>query len=247
MLGNNYDFQIASKRLYQDGLKINWPFLVLLPGIFIVKKDKVIYFFLLSLLLMTGVFFLGYLTRVYGVSRLISGIMMFAHFLIAYIVAICFSEKLTIRRISYLCILAIAVFVSLYVNRRLIRENFNITPGNAYNDYGFLRNLVMPNDVILSDRGSNSGIPSFNGKIIASDKPVYWVDDIKERRKAVESFFTRENPDSLRKAILDKYQPDYILLDYTRAGLYPSTIQWIRGLGKIVYKKNQQELIRIKK
>ncbi|NII27266.1 hypothetical protein HB364_19410 [Pseudoflavitalea sp. X16] len=243
IFGNNYDFQITSKSLYHGVLRINWPLLLILPGLWAVKKDKTIYFFLLSLGIMTALFLLGYFTQVYGIARLIAGIMLFGQFLIAYIAIQCLYEKPVLRGRLYLGMLGMALVAAVFLNHRVIGDNMHITSGHVYGGYDFLRQLVKTDDVILSDRGSNSGIPAFNGKVVASDKPAYWVEDMAARRKAVDAFFTGENPDSLRKAIIDQYDPDYIFLDYTRNTLQPATIQWLRSLGKVVYQKGQLELI----
>ena len=247
LFGNNEDFQLASKKLYRGGVRVNWPFLLLIPGIFLIKKDKIISFFLLSLSLMIGIFFLGYLIRVYTVSRLISGIMMFAQLLMAYFIVISFFQKNKMLNKAYVCFIIACFSVTLFINRKLINDSLHIPYGHFYKDYNFLRQLVNTDDVVLSDRGSSSGIPSFNGKVISNDKPVYWISDIKERREAMRTFFTKENPDSIRKIVIDKYKPDYILLDHSRLDLQPLTIQWIRSLGEAVYKKDQKELIHLKR
>lgn len=243
VFGNNYDFQVTSKSLYHGVLRINWPLLLILPGLWIVKRDKTVDFFLLSLGMMTSLFLLGYFTKVYGIARLIAGIMLFGQFLIAYIAIQCLYEKPAGQGRLYLNILGMALVTAVFLNHRVIGDNMHIRSGHVYAGYDFLRQYVKTDDVILSDRGSNSGIPAFNGKVIASDKPAYWVEDMATRRKAVDVFFAGENSDSLRKVIIDQYHPHYIFLDHTRNTLQPATIQWIRSLGRVVYQKGSLELV----
>jgi len=242
----NEEFNTSWERLYHGERRIAWPFLALIPGIFFAPKNKITYFFFVSVAIMVVLFVAGYFLKMYGFSRLISGIMMFTQILIAYLIVTFFFHK-NVKRILYIFFVSFCFLFCLLLNRKLIIETFYIPTGHFYKGYEFLREKINPDDLVLSDLGSSLGIPSFNGKVISTGKPVYWIKDSKERREAVKAFFTKENPDSLRKIIIDKYNPDYILLDSTRLDLKPSTIQWIRSLGETIYKKKQLELIRIKK
>jgi hypothetical protein len=245
LFGNNSDFQIASKRLYQGVFRMYWPCLLVLPGFFFARRDKIFYFFFSTLGLMTAIYVVGYITKIYGVGRIIAGIMMFAHFLMAYMIVQCVANKRRISSILYLILLGGAFCTSLFLNKKFINTAFNTPRGHEYINYGFLRTLVKSNDIVLSDRGSNSGIPSFSGKVVSWDKPLYWVADLDERRSAVQAFFSVSTSDSIRKVILEKYKPDFVLFDYSRLDLNPQTVQWIESLGKVIYKKNQQELIEL--
>ena len=141
------------------------------------------------------------------------------------------------------------VTISLCLNLRPLLDTFFKVFENKnieyYNKYDFLRNLVVSDDIILSDAKSNWIIPSFNGKVISSIHPLYWINDINERRNAVNSFFIKENPDSLRQFVIHKYYPDYLLIDYTKVQFEYSTLQWLKSIGQTVYKENQLELINL--
>ena len=92
---------------------------------------------------------------------------------------------------------------------------------------------------------SNWYIPSINGKVIASIHPLYWVNDHQDRRDDIKSFFMKENKDSLRLITIQKYHPDYVLIDFQNVELNNSTYQWLRTIGETIYKKNDLELIKI--
>lgn len=113
--------------------------------------------------------------------------------------------------------------------------------------YNFLRNIIESDKLILSDSKSNWFIPSFNGKVISSMHPLYWVNDINERRRAIHSFFTRESSNVLRVGIIQKYHPDYILLNHSEIDLNESTQKWLNRIGQTTYKSDQLELIKIRK
>lgn len=250
MLGNNSDFNRDSLKLYVSPFQINWPILMIIPSLFVIKKDRIFNFFLIAIIIMTLIYIGGYALKIYGVSRLISNIMMFAHFLIAYTVFSLLKEQRLHGNIYYIS-LSMAILLSLGINFRPFYYTFisifktkNI---EYYNRYDFLRTHVSSDDVILSDGNSNLIIPSFNGKVVSYIFPVYWVNDIEERRNEVNSFFNSKTSDSLRQVIMQKYKPDYILINFGETNFNGSTLQWLESNGQIAYKENQMELIKLKR
>jgi len=248
LIGNNTDFHTISKGLYSGFIKNNWPLVLLVPSLFFIKKDKIFNFFLIGIILMFLIYISGFIFKIYGVSRLISNIMMFAHILMAYSVVLLINEPKMYSK-AYLITLFIAITISLSLNNRNLRSTVDNIFKNKniedYNKFSFLRNLVAPDDIILSDANSSWIIPSFSGKVISSLHPIYGINDINERRNALDSFFIKENSDSIRQVIIHKYHPNYLLIDYSKVDLEFSTFQWLKSIGQTVYKDNQLELIKI--
>ncbi len=250
LVGNNVDINRVNRALFSRVISINWPLLLIIPGLFIVKRNKIYYFFLIAIILMAMVFVGGYILNINGLSRLISNIMMFTQFLIAYLVVQLIKERVTFGKI-YLTAISIAFLISLFINFQSIKNSSYyrlLSKKNIeyYSKYEFLRNLVQPDAIILSDENSNWIIPSFNGKVIASKHAICWIDDINERRDAVKSFFYEANPDILRQDIIQKYHPDFLLIDYSKVHFKDSTRQWIKSIGYTLYYKDKLELILIK-
>jgi hypothetical protein len=230
LLSNGDNFNTDSQILYKDILQKNWPLALMA----------------ISLMILTLI--LGYLTNVYGFSRLISNVMLFAHFLIAYLVVLHIKEPVAYSK-WYFLVLGIAIILSLNLNFHRFLYSFNIFRKRDtvyYEKYSFLKFKVAPDDIVLSDAESSFILISYNGKVVSSKRPLYWIDDIDERRAAVETFFNRETPDDQRNFILQKYQPDYILIDHIKVNLKSSSIDWLRRLGKIAYTKDNLELIKLK-
>ena len=246
---NTQDFHIDSFNLYANVFRICWPILLIIPGLLYFKSDKVIRF-LFVLIILTIIFYIsGFVFKVYGFSRLIANSMMFAHILIAYLVVIT-ARKLNLFAKLYLVVIIISLLSSIYSNRYSLIKKVNVfkTANNDYYmKYNFLRNIIESDKLILSDSKSNWFIPSFNGKVISSMHPLYWVNDINERRRAVHSFFTRESSNVLREGIIQKYHPDYILLNHSEIDLNESTQKWLNRIGQTTYKGDQLELIEIRK
>jgi hypothetical protein len=180
---------------------------------------------------------------------LIANSMMMAQFLVAYLVAIA-SRKLDLFAKLYVSLIIISLLSCVYLNRYSLIKKVNVfgtTNKDYYMKYDFLRSHLESDKLILSDPKSNWFIPSFNGKVISSKHPLYWVSDINERRSAVHSFFTRGSSNVLREGIIQKYQPDYILINHSEIDFNVSTQKWLNSLGETTYKSDQLELIEIRK
>jgi hypothetical protein len=246
---NTQDFHIDSYNLYANVSRICWPILLIIPGIIYVKSDKLIRFLFVLVILTLILYMFGFVFRVYGFSRLIANSMMMAQFLVAYLVAIA-SRKLDLFAKLYVSLIIISLLSCVYLNRYSLIKKVNVfgtTNKDYYMKYDFLRSHLESDKLILSDPKSNWFIPSFNGKVISSKHPLYWVSDINERRSAVHSFFTRGSSNVLREGIIQKYQPDYILINHSEIDFNVSTQKWLNSLGETTYKSDQLELIEIRK
>ncbi len=244
----NSDFHSDSLKLYSNIFWKNWPLLFIIPGFVFLKKNSIIIFFVLVIVCLLLIYVGGYVFNIYGVSRVISTTVMFSHFLMAYYMVILISERKLVYKI-YLSSLFVAIIISLGLNFRnlgsVVLGPFKQKNIEYYNKFSFLKELVKFDDVILSNNSSNWIIPSFQGKVVASEQPLYWIKDQNERRLAVNSFFSKTNPDSIRQTIINKYHPNYLLIDYEKVNFESSTLQWIKIIGQTIYKKNQIELLKI--
>jgi len=246
--GNNADFHNDSLILYRDILKTNWPFFFVLPALLFVRKNKLIGFFVLTILLMILVYAYGHFSRHFGLSRMISYIMIFAHILIAYLAFFLLKEQQKMGKL-YLGGLMIAFLFSIYLNVGTVWKDAVMRISQKkdigyYDKFNFLRQTVESNDIVLANQNANWLIPSFNGKVLSSFHPLYFIDDLIPRRVAVDSFFNIENTDSFRQTVLDRYHPDYVLIDHSNEQIKTSTALWLREIGQEVYKKNKLELIK---
>lgn len=245
---NNMDFHAQSLVMYSDIIKKNWPILFIIPSFIFLNKDSIVMFFSLTIIALLLFYIGGYVFNFHGVSRVISSAMLFSHFLIAYGIIFLVSKPKSFNKI-YLLFLFSAIIISISLNFRQLGHialgAFKQKDIEYYNRFSFLKRLVKPNDIILSDSESNWIIPSFNGKVIASDHPLYWINDFEDRRNDVISFFIKKNLDSLRLVTINKYHPDYILINYKNVDFNNSTNQWLKTIGESIYKKNELELIKI--
>ncbi|MBS1668453.1 MAG: hypothetical protein JST58_13840 [Bacteroidetes bacterium] len=79
-----YNFHSDSLPLYQGIISRNWPLLFVFPAFFI-KRDPIIFFFLATIITLTAIYFTGYLLKVYGASKILFNLNMFADLLIGYL------------------------------------------------------------------------------------------------------------------------------------------------------------------
>jgi len=244
--GDNAIFHQESLVLYQDILEKVWPAAAALPALIFFKKDRVINFLLVSIGIMLLVYLAGDLTGEYGLSRLLSPIMIFSQLLISYFLFYLFKTNKGFFKLYLLSCLASLVLCA-YINRRSLRRTVNLlkpTQTHYYSRYAFLQKIVGRYDLILSDTNSNQYIPTFSGKVLAFKSPLYWVNDINERKASVISFFNPSTPDTLRQVIINKYHPDYVLIDQPSV-LKDSTLLWLKRNGRVVYTEDELLLINL--
>lgn len=248
LMSNNPDFHKDSRELYLNVIRINWPLILVLPVIILLPNDKIVRIFTATIIIMLAIYASGYLLKIYGLGRLISNILMCAHFLIAYTL-VKVNKKHHLAGKLYTIALIFALLLSLYLNRIVFKRTLAVLymeNTDYYSKFSFLKSVISPGEVILSDENSNLYIPTFDGKVISVNRPLHWVNDIEERRNDVKVFFGTGTPDSLRNEIIKKYRPDYLLLDFSHFNPDNKTIKWMKEKGKTVYNNNSIELIHLK-
>jgi hypothetical protein len=243
---DNAIFHQESKVLYQDIPGEVWPAAAALPALIFFKKDRVINFLSLAIGIILVVYVAGYLTGKYGLSRLLSPLMIYAQLLIGYFLFYLFKTNTKFFKVYLLSSLA-CLILCIYLNRTSLIKTLNLLKPiqtHYYSRYEFLQKTVKRYDLILSDMSSNQYIPTFSGKVIAFKSPLYWVNDISERKADVTSFFNPSTSDTLRQKIINKYHPDYLLIDQA-SQLTDSTLFWLKKTGSIVYTKDGLCLITV--
>ena len=108
--------------------------------------------------------------------------------------------------------------------------------------FAFLSKLIPQYDVVISDFATQLIIPTFGGKLVASDRPLAFVPDHDQRRKDVNDFFSPTSDYNRRFAILQKYGCRHILISKEN----PASQEIVRSFlpnGSIAYEDNQFVLI----
>jgi hypothetical protein len=199
------------------------------------------------MMLMIVLYSLGYFFEIYGFGRLISPIIIFSDIVITYALFLFGQQNKNMFRL-YAGLVAFAFVVSVLLNLSRLKQTISFAEKNIayYTKFNALKPIVKENETILTDLKTSLFIPSFQGKVVAVSYPLYWINDIDERRTNVTAFFQTGTSDSTRIAILKKYHPDYILIDYKSVPHSKTDIEFYRTLGTPVYKKDDLELIQLK-
>lgn len=248
--GSHIEFHKDSIILCTDVAKRVWPILLIAPYLFFYKKDQIVHFLLINITALAVIYVLSYLLGIYGFARVISNVMMFTHFFMAYIISTLLKNK-NFKNKIYLLGISSAFCLSIFFNKGLnyytFSQVFQKKNIHYYQKFTFLKNMVESDDIVLSQGLTNWMIPAFNGKILSSGHALYWVDDIMERRQHLETFFLNSTPNTIRQNILNKYDVDYVLLNLEDMDIKKSTYEWLKTIGITIYKQDKLELIKLSK
>ena len=82
-----------------------------------------------------------------------------------------------------------------------------------YKNLTFLPDYIQKGSVVLSDLDTSWLVPSFGGKVIGALHVQAFVADDEQRRIDLLDFFAQNATAAKRQAIIQKYKPDYFLID----------------------------------
>lgn len=116
--------------------------------------------------------------------------------------------------------------------------------GSNYADLLFLASLTKQHDVVLSDPQTSLMVPALGGKVVAYDRPVYWMDN-RARIADAELFFSDKATAEDRLKIIREYRVGYILVDMERAGDEGRDRTPFGQFGKIAYRSPRYLLIQM--
>jgi hypothetical protein len=105
-------------------------------------------------------------------------------------------------------------------------------------EFAFLSRFIPQYDVVLSNFNTKLIIPTFGGKIVASDRPLAFVPDLQQRRQDVNDFFSSKSDNDARLAIARKYGCRHILLSKGN-GNSPEIIRSFLPLGSVAYEDKE--------
>ncbi|HOE27455.1 MAG TPA: hypothetical protein PK696_07160 [bacterium] len=116
--------------------------------------------------------------------------------------------------------------------------------GSNYSDLLFLSTRTKQDDVVLSDIETSLMVPALGGKVVAYDRPVYWVDN-RARKQDAALFFDPATGEEERMRILQKYGVDYILLRTGGDSAARAAPYLFFPFGDQVYRNQAYSLIRV--
>lgn len=216
----NAEFNTRSYTLYEN-VSLIWPILILSPfalPVFISRLkqnrfDALVFMFCLTVL----VYFIGYISGQFGIGRIISFIAIFVQIaLAAQLASLEIAKKIGKSWSAFPVILYVVGIIAFNpFNKAVLSRAYLGIQGLRYNynDYEILGRNVKQYDVILSDLRTSWMIPTFGGKIIASQHIAYWINNHAKRKHDIERFFSNDVKLSEKISIIDRYKVDYIFIN----------------------------------
>jgi hypothetical protein len=114
-----------------------------------------------------------------------------------------------------------------------------------YNDqYAFIETFTHEGDVVFADLEAGWMIPTFGGKIVATQHPLAFVPDHRDRQADLVRFFAPGTSIDERRELIARYDAKFVLLRNGQTAA-PDDEAQLRSLGKVVREADGLTLIRI--
>lgn len=223
--GNVY--HASNQIMYKDVFIRVWPILALSPLIWRIAKDKIFQSIFLHLTALIAIYIFGWLTGKYSYGRDITFIAMITQILIASQFAY-FENKfskshpnsVSIYRISIgvvlLCLASTWLYPALTRSMTVLNSlvsGRSISNQHTYKNLTFLPVHIINGSSVLTDIETSWLVPSFGGKVIGALHVQAFVADDEMRRVDLIEFFAGDTTAKRRQSIIQKYKPDYFLID----------------------------------
>lgn len=258
LLGGSSIYHISNAVMYHNIWERIWPNLLVIPFVIFAIKSGSVKIIALWLLSLTLIYAYGKFTHMYSYGRVIAFCIFLFHLIAAvglasfesYIGKICNLTRLFYQAflIILLCVLSLTWLPStstrLLTIFNQIRKHQPFTNQVTYKNLIFINSFVQHDQLVLSDSNTSLMLPTFGGKVIAVPHPQAFIIDFPDRQKDVDAFFSGTSNSNLRLNIIDKYQPEFLLLDSN----LPSSLVIETELSdriELLYKNNQYRLFKI--
>ena len=236
------EFHAWSAVFYQDVLPKLWPVALALPVLVVRGRRNLRDPLLLLAVLFLSLYAAGAATGAFGLGRTIAWFAIVVQIALAGHLA-ALELRLPRERRWLVPGGTLLVLAALFaVNRpplpRLVKDDPPLWPK--------LRAVLTPvrsGEVVLADSPTSYPVPALTGgRVVAWRHPVYWVPDQRDRRAAQDRFFT-PIADAERRAILRRYQVQWILLNRQATELRGDQEAALLGLGCVVGRRDDLVLI----
>ncbi len=253
-------YHASNRSMYTDVLIRIWPILVLSPLLWLAFKNKATHPIFLHLLALILVYFFGWFTGKYSYGRDITFIVIlmqillasqFTHFEMRY--SQLFPRAILTYRVSLglilLCLASSWLYPtftrSLTVLNSLVSGR-TVSNQHTFKNLTFLPQLINKGSVVLSDLDTSWLVPSFGGKVIGALHVQAFVADDEQRRVDLIDFFSKDATLVRRQAIIQKYKPEYFLINKHATKDWRELLNEIDSFSKMthVYENDQYILFR---
>jgi hypothetical protein len=220
-------YHASNQIMYRDVFIRVWPILALSPLLWRIAKDKAFQPTFLHLTALIAIYIFGWLTGKYSYGRDITFIAILIQILIASQFAYfenIFSQShpnlVSTCRVSIgvilLCLASKWLYPTMTRSMTVLNSIVSgriVSNQHTYKNLTFLPAHIKYGRSILSDIETSWLVPSFAGKVIGALHVQAFVADDELRRVDLIEFFASETSAAKRQSIIQKYKPDYFLID----------------------------------
>lgn len=216
--------------MYQDVWNRIWPNILLLPFLWLALRSRQAIIIVVWFLSLCILYVYGILSSNYSYGRIISYCIVLFHILAAGGISqlelnlekTCSMACKLYRILLIVTLLSLSLYWVPYVATRLLTIANQIIKNNSfinqvsYKNLVFIKNFVTSDQLVLADLDTSWMIPTFGGKVIAALHPQAFIVDIFDRQNDVDSFFSVDANKESRLKVINKYRPQFLLLDLTK-------------------------------
>jgi hypothetical protein len=237
------DFHEDCHDLYERVLPRIMPSLIgVVPLLGRLKKDRqdpLVLFFIFLIC----IYVYGALSGLYGYGRVIFYIVLLLQLALAMWVTKAETQnnwKACTLLVVYLCVTAPLLPMDSLFSILKYRPG----RGSNYSNLLFISHYTKQYDVILSDIETSFTVPALGGKVVAYNRPVYWLEN-DTRKYDVNYFFSDKASENDRLKILRRYRVNYILVNMEKSRDMHRNLILFLSFGKVVYRSSSYFLIKI--
>ncbi len=249
ILSDSNLFNARNGIMYDSVISKIYPLFICIPLLFLRlkqnRRDSISIFFIGLAL----IYLFGGITGKYALGRVISYAVLILQIILANYVAEIENGLKFAKFKSHTLKFSFSIFIILVLFPFSYNAMINTASHalhklkNNYEQYAFLSRYTKQYDLILADLNTSWMVPSFGGKVIASEKPLPFVKDEKSRQNDINSFFNSKTPLPAKIAIVQKYDVNYLLLN-KKEDNWESLENSFRKYGSINFQNNNFILMR---
>jgi hypothetical protein len=255
LVGGSKVYHTSNLVMYLNVWERVWPNLFLIPFFLLVLRTRLTVIISLWFIALCLIYAYGTLSSNYSYGRIISYCILLAHVIAAYgLTRFEFGlQKTHINIIKTYHLLLISTLLALSltwlpstVTRLLtignqISKNKNFVNQISYKNLVFIKNFINPDQLVLADIETSWMVPTFGGRVIAALHPQAFVPDTFDRQRDINMFFSTETNKEQRIEMINKYRPQFLLLDLSK----PTASQIERDLSQFIEPINTNDRYRL--
>jgi hypothetical protein len=246
LMAENAAFHDSNPEMYQAVLARVFPTLVGLLALWWRFRANRFDAMTIMFISLSAIYGFGWVSGLWTYGRVLAFMVLILHLVMADWLAKR-GDKLAASTASvrrWLAAGAVVMAIFAAVNfRDALRFVLPVTPKN-YTRYLFLEEHVGQYDIVMADARTSWYVPPFGGKVVAG-RSMAFISDRDKRLADVWRFFSIEATAAERRAMLERYDVDYLLLNKSNRAVTEAIRAEAAEWGWLVYSDENFELLQL--